>query len=365
MPIIKKKVKGKTVFQARVNYTDFLGNHKCKASKWFNYKGDAEIEEVRIRVELEKSDGTGLTFNELYESYKKSQKDKVRIQTWNKYDEIYMHAEPFLGTVRIDKLTVPMYESFKEKLSEKGLSFDRRKRVHRLVKTMLKHAEKMYGITCNVPDRAGGFTDPNETKSEMKFMTYDDFCRFIDTFTDPVYRAFFMTLYFQGLRKGEANALAWKDVDFEKKTVSINRTVAKTKGGYVENPPKTRSSVRTIPLDTKVSEELRELRKHWEQYDGFNEEWKVFGGPKPLHDTLIEKRKNQACELSGTEKIRIHDFRHSCASYYIQLGAPILLVSKLLGHADIAMTLNTYSHLYPNEIAQIFEKSDEFRKIRT
>lgn len=362
MPIVKRKSGNKTKYQARVNYVDAMGNYKTKQSKLFDTKSEAELEETRLRVSLDKTEHKTMTFNELYESYKEHQRDKVRLLTWHKYDDVWKHAEPLLGQVRVDKLTVPTYRSFKEKLLASGLSADRAGRVHKMVKTILKHGNMMYGITSNIPDRVGGFQSDRK-KTEMKIMTYDDFRKFIATFDDdPVYRAFFKMLYFEGLRRGEANALRWSDIDFNKKTININKSVSKTKGKYIENPPKTKSSVRLIPLDKEVEQSLLDLHDYFEKVYGFNENWRIFGGPKELGDTSIEKKKNDACKKAGVEQIRIHDFRHSCASYYINLGAPILLVSKLLGHADISMTLNTYSHLYPNEMEEIFRRSEEFKK---
>ena len=65
----------------------------------------------------------------------------------------------------------------------------------------------------------------------------------------------------------------------------------------------------------------------------------MFGGIEPLKDTTIEAHKNKNCKLSGVKQIRIHDFRHSCASLLIKNGASISLVAKYLGHSDISTTL--------------------------
>lgn len=362
MPIIKRKIKNKIRYQARINYVDSFGKYKTKNSKLFETKAEAEREEARLRIELNKVESNSLTFDELYTSYNEYQKDKVRVQTHEKYDEIYNHIKPFLANVQIDKLTIPMYEQFKKELDKQGHSYSMKCRIHRFIKTLLKHANIIYNIHTNVVERAGGFVNPNESKQEMKIMTYDDFRKFINEFEEnKIYKALFLTLYFEGLRRGEANALTWKDIDFKKHTMNVNKTVCKTKGGYVCNPPKTKSSIRIIPMDSEVEDSLRDLYNWYSRMVDFSDDWRVFGGVKELGDTTIAKKKNQACMDAKIEPVRIHDFRHSCASYYINLGAPILLVSKLLGHTDIAMTLNTYSHLYPNEMESIFEKSKEFK----
>ena len=85
----------------------------------------------------------------------------------------------------------------------------------------------------------------------------------------------------------------------------------------------------------------------------FKETWFVFGDELPFRETTIQVRKNKYCRLAGVKQIRIHDFRHSCASFLIQNGASIVLVSKYLGHSKISITLDTYTHLYENELKKV------------
>ena len=81
--------------------------------------------------------------------------------------------------------------------------------------------------------------------------------------------------------------------------------------------------------------------------------WFVFGNSLPFKETTIQTNKNQYCELSGLKQIRIHDFRHSCASYLINKGASITLVSKYLGHSKSSITLDVYTHFYKSELIEI------------
>ena len=64
----------------------------------------------------------------------------------------------------------------------------------------------------------------------------------------------------------------------------------------------------------------------------------------------LRDRKNKICDLAGVKKIRIHDFRHSCASLLISKGANVTLVAKYLGHSKIEETLNTYSHMFESDL---------------
>lgn len=95
---------------------------------------------------------------------------------------------------------------------------------------------------------------------------------------------------------------------------------------------------------------LREKR----QYE-FSEKWYVFGDKEPLSTHILRHTKNKYMQLAGVKQIRIHDFRHSCASVLINNGASIMVGAKFLGHAKIDETLNTYSYLFKNKMDEIVQ----------
>ena len=99
--------------------------------------------------------------------------------------------------------------------------------------------------------------------------------------------------------------------------------------------------------------------KNKKRYKGLNQNYFIFGNSKPISKEKITKRKNLNCKLSNVKQIRIHDFRHSCASLLINNSASITLVAKYLGHSKTDETLNTYSHMFKNtliDIVNIIEK---------
>lgn len=79
----------------------------------------------------------------------------------------------------------------------------------------------------------------------------------------------------------------------------------------------------------------------------------AFGGDRPLPPTSTDRAFAKACVASGVKQIRIHDLRHSCASLLISIGVSIVAVSKRLGHATVEQTLETYTHLLPDDQAQM------------
>ena len=102
-------------------------------------------------------------------------------------------------------------------------------------------------------------------------------------------------------------------------------------------------------------EDLLKYKKECKQYYGFNEEWFVFGDTTPIHPHTLRQKKNENAKKADVKQIRLHDFRHSCASLLINSGANVTIVAKYLGHAKIDETLNTYSHIFDNKMDEIVD----------
>ena len=155
-----------------------------------------------------------------------------------------------------------------------------------------------------------------------------------------------------GLRQGELQALQFKDINFKKQELSISKTLTtKLKGEkWTISPPKTKNSISVLPLPVIVLEDLKMLLNEVKKFRDYKDTWFVFGNSVPFKETTIQTHKNKYCKLASVKQIRIHDFRHSCASLLINRGASIQLVSKYLGHADISITLKIYTHLYKSEL---------------
>lgn len=152
-----------------------------------------------------------------------------------------------------------------------------------------------------------------------------------------------------GMRKGEIYALQWTDI--KDGYISITKSIAqKLKGGDRITPPKNKSSIRTVQIPNPLQIILDE---HYERckavIQDFSVNMYICGGFRPVRDTSLEKMNKKFAELAAVKKIRIHDFRHSHASLLANEGINIQEIARRLGHSDISMTWNTYSHLYPRE----------------
>lgn len=215
--------------------------------------------------------------------------------------------------------------------------------------SILNYGIKFYGLKNNVASLTGNFKRKNELKKKVEFYTYEEFSKFINVVNDNVYKALFDTLYFTGVRQGEALALNWNDL--KKDSLEINKTISKesVNGNRVINTPKTDKLNRVIKIDDDLIKELNELKEFYKNTINFEEDWFIFGGLKPLAPTTIRRRKEKYCELANVKKIKIHEFRHSHASLLISMNVPITVISERLGHSDTNMTFNTYSHMLPKD----------------
>jgi integrase len=162
-------------------------------------------------------------------------------------------------------------------------------------------------------------------------------------------RLFFEIAYLTGMRKGEINALRWSDL--EDGYVWVRRSLTqKLKGQkWVETPPKTPSSTRRLQMPKQLRDDLDAHKKLQMTAPGWNEAFFICGGPEPIPDTTLEKANEAFAKAAELPKITIHEFRHSHASLLCNAGINIKEIARRLGHADVEMTLKTYSHLYPKE----------------
>ena len=142
--------------------------------------------------------------------------------------------------------------------------------------------------------------------------------------------------------------MRWNDINGDYLNVerSLNQKLHKTD---VETPPKNKSSIRTIQLPLPLIKILKEHKKRQKSLSSFNENNRILGGERSLRDSSIQKRNELYSSLAGVARIRIHDFRHSHASLLANMGINIQEIARRLGHSNVEITWNIYSHLYPRE----------------
>ena len=358
MPVYKSKevTKDGRKWFFKCQYKDIYGETHTMKSKKFFKKSDAEEAEAKFIIENNGiKNSKSITFDSVFIEYIENQKNKVKKQTINKDKQLNKYISKYLGNIKINELTVPQYRQFKNKLTEANLSTVYKNKIHNLAKKLIKTAYTLYGMNSNVPDICDKFYDVNYEKKEMKFFTLEEYKQFKSVIKELKWQVFFDILFFCGLRQGEAQALTWNDIDLINSTISINKTLTtKIKGEkWTISSPKTKTSKRILPITKVLLEELKKLKSDQQKIINFSNSWFVVGDIEPLKETNICNHKNKYCKLANVKTIRIHDFRHSCASFLINNNADILTVSKYLGHANVSVTLNTYTHFYEEKLNDI------------
>ena len=184
---------------------------------------------------------------------------------------------------------------------------------------------------------------------EMLFWTKDEFQTFIESMKDrPASYTVFMTMYYTGIREGELLALTPSDIDFEKKTLTVNKSYQRLGKEDIITTPKTPKSIRTIPIPDGLCNCLQEYMSH------------CYGAAKgrqalSLHPRAFCTTKwSMAARLRGLKRIRVHDIRHSHASLLVEMGFSPLLIAERLGHEKrYRQRWDTYSYLYPNKQVEV------------
>ena len=356
MSIKKKQLKSGIKFCFTLRYTDIYGNTKQYTSKGYDTKKEAEIEEAKFRIKAQekKISSTNITFKQIEMEYLEYIKKYIKVQTLKKTENEIKKLEP-LDNVKINDFNVQLWKQFQIYLDKQNYAVEYKNKIIGLLKRLIRYSNKFYNTSDYMLNYIENYKRVNEMKKEMQFFTYEEFKKFISVVDEFDYKTFYETLYYLGLRQGEATALTWKDINFTKKEVSINKTLTtKLKGQlYTFSSPKTMNSNRVLPIPLKLLESYQKLKEEAKKKKYFSEEWFVFGDELPFRETTIQVKKNKYCKLAGVKQIRIHDFRHSCASFLINNGASIVLVSKYLGHSKISITLDTYTHLYKNELLEV------------
>lgn len=370
MPIYKitgEKKDGLQKYRVIVNYTDSDGI-KRRVERRVYGKSAAERAEAELRKKAAETPEEPLTktarmtVDDLWSLYREEKKNDVRASTMAKKESVLKtHVLPVLGKTPLRELTRDKLSAWRSDLAKKPNKTNTKNGAYRDLRALLNFAAER-GLLRESPMKyIPTFRDPyQETASaKLRYYTKDQYGRYIaeaqkwaagrNDLRSKGILIFFEIAYLTGMRKGEINALRWSDL--EDGYIWVRRSLTqKLKGQkYVETPPKTPSSTRRLQLPKQLREDLDAHKKLQMTAPGWTEACFICGGPEPIPDTTLEKANEAFAKAAGLPRITIHEFRHSHASLLCNAGINIKEIARRLGHADVEMTLKTYSHLYPKE----------------
>jgi integrase len=328
--------------------------------KWFRFRTlrEAEAAQAQLNVQLQGGGflpNTRLRVSEYLEQwlqdYAVGAVGQTTLRTYQ--DIVRLHFVPAFGLVPLPKLTPHSIQKFYSQKLQEGLSSTTVNKIHRVLREALGHAVR-WGLISRNP--ATMVDPPRPRKVEMLVWDDEQIRLFLaEAKRSSPYHGLYLTALLTGMRQGELLGLRWQDVDLTVGVASVRQTLYRLGGQLIIKEPKTPKSRRQVALSPIVVEELRQLREkqteHRQQLgDAYMDYNLVFcqEDGKPLHaHNIVQRDFRRISDRAGLRRIRFHDLRHCHATLLLHLGVHPKIVQERLGHANISMTLDTYSHVVP------------------
>jgi len=264
------------------------------------------------------------------------------------------HIKPGLGRLKLANLNAMHLQRLYRDRLDSGLSGSTVQKVHHALHKALSQAVRWNLIPRNP---AGAVKAPATSAKEMHPLSAHEAQRLLEAARDDRLEAVYVLALHTGMRRGELLGLKWEDVDLEGSIVRVSRTLARTENGkrLALWEPKTKKSRRTVRLTPRAVEVLRRHRARQAEEklkagSVYQDQGLVFAGKAGNLINPSNLRQRSFAPLlkrAGLPRITFHDLRHTCASLLFQKNVHPKIVQELLGHASVAITLDTYSHMLP------------------
>lgn len=275
--------------------------------------------------------------------WKLAMRHKLKPKTLHQYG-LYLDNDliPALGTTKLEALSHEHITTMVLSLEDAGRSATTIKRIVAVLSSALNHAVRTKRLTHNA---AMYVSTPAVTSAERVPWTAREAVTFLEHVAGDRLAEFFEVMIGTGLRRGEALALRWEDVDLEHRTLRVRRAATEVDGKLVIGAPKTTGSAEGVGLPARVVVALkrqreRQLFEALEWADGYVDNGLVF---TRQNGTMLRPRYllahfHELSEKAGVPKVRIHDLRHLAATLMLTNGVPLALVSKTLRHSQVGIT---------------------------
>jgi len=276
----------------------------------------------------------------------------LRARTWERYEQILrVHVVPDVGKIPLARLTPQQVQRLYASRLNAGSSPMTVRHVHAVLHRALEQAVRWGLVARNVV----GLTEPPRA-ARYEWMTLDETQtrRFLEESAGDRLDGLYVLAITTGMRQGELLALRWSDVDLERGFLQVRATLERSSEGVVIAEPKTKSSRRRVTLTKAAVGALRrhKVRQAQERL-GLGEAWE--GGDfvftnlagHTIDGSDLLRSFRALLRRAGLPRIRFHDLRHTAATLLLGRGIHPKIVQEQLGHAQVAITLDTYSHVSP------------------
>lgn len=348
-----------------------------RKQKYYTVKGNKKDAEKFLTEKLRELD-TGILidtkkmkFGEYLDYWKENTFNNLEITTKEGYiQKIDKHIKPYLGNILLENLKPLHLQNFYEdklkngRLNGKGKLSERTVlAIHRIIYSALKQAVKWQLVIRNV---AEAVEPPKAKKYQAKFLSDKQTEKLIKMaqYTD-IYIPIMIAIY-TGARRGEILALNWNNVDLEKGIIKIVDNLCATKNGLIIKQPKTNSGIRTIAISETLIKilkrhKLKQMQNKIRLGKEYNDNNMVccYEDGHLFNPKRFSAKFNEFLIKNNLPVIRFHDLRHSHASLLVKMGIQPKEISSRLGHSNIGITMDLYSHLYEDVDRNVANKFDK------
>ncbi len=278
----------------------------------------------------------------------------VRQSTYQRDESLCrVHLVPALGKKKLKTLNAADVQRFYRDKLDADLSGATVHKLHVILHKALKQAVRWGLVPRNVADDVD---PPKVHKEEVRPLTNEQARKLLETVRGDRLEALYVVAIQSGLRQGELLALRWEDVDLKTRALQVRRTITRDGGKLAVGPAKTAKGRRSVKLTRDATEALQEhLGRQLVEIDKAGDKWQenglVFCTRKGTLINPTNLRKRSFAPLlrrAGLPAMTFHQLRHTAATILLLKNVNPKVVSELLGHATIAITLDTYSHVLPN-----------------
>lgn len=367
MAVYKSK---KPTKDGRAWYFRMYKNGKQFESQKYFTKKEAQDEEALFKIK--RDNPFKISFFIVAKSYFEEIHKIKRESTYYTYEkEYYKHIHDFFKDYDTFSIDVTIIKKWAKEMENSKLAVSSLNKIRYVLQNIFDHAIRNYNLKYNPVKLYGTFKEKNDKiiTQKLKYITKEEFDKFIEVIDEPMWKTFFITMWYTGCRKGELQALTWTDIKDD--SIFINKSLSvKNKEKYLITTTKT-STNRAITMNKILKETLIEYKKIIMKYSNYSNDWFVFGNINPLPQTTIDRYKDKYFKLSGVRRITNHEFRHSiithlvnsyiqnCNSNNISIDTEkfFLMLSKRDGHS-VEVLKRYYMHLFENAQDEIVELLD-------
>lgn len=322
-----------------------------------------------------------ITLSQWFKSWIEIHKYKViRNNTKMYYTQLFSkHIEPSLGKKKLKDITQLNIKALLKELDQKGYHYETKNKVRIMLLDMFDKAMIDNYVLKNP---CKGIRLARDEKKDMRVFSREEQMEFFECSKGTFYDNLFVVAVSTGLRQGEICALTWDDIDFEKKEISVTKTLlyqkleGDTQKEFHLNPPKTRTSKRTVPISRLCEMALKKqyiqrnnvmARKSAKPLAGFENLLFTTKFGTPICDQILIDAIRRIVdeinlcrdELEQFEMFSPHCFRHTFATRCFEAGIQPKTVQTYLGHATLQMTMDLYTSVLENH------KQEEMQKLES